>query len=51
MAVEAMKSGAEDFIEELAPRQRLFEAVARALSRYDARRQERDRTLSLCSRS
>jgi FixJ family two-component response regulator len=48
-AVEAMKAGAEDFIEKLAPVERLVAAVSHALSRSEKRRAEHDRILSLQS--
>jgi len=48
-AVEAMKRGAEDFLDKLAPSQRLLEAVSRALARYQERRSEWDRVLALKS--
>jgi len=48
-AVEAMKAGADDFIEKIAPSERLLEVVSRALARYEGRRQEYERIVSLKS--
>jgi two-component system, LuxR family, response regulator FixJ len=41
--VRAMRSGAEDFLEKGAPKQRLLEAVGRAIVRDEAQRAARER--------
>ncbi|MFQ6162846.1 response regulator transcription factor [Sinorhizobium meliloti] len=49
-SVQAMKAGAEDFLEKPTPREALLEAVERALRRCETRRLERDRIHALRAR-
>jgi FixJ family two-component response regulator len=49
-SVRAMRGGAEDFLEKSAPKEKLIEAVKRALARDDRERQERARQRELRAR-
>ena len=48
--VQAMRGGAEDFLEKLAPKKKLFDAVTRALARDSREREARDRQRELRTR-
>jgi FixJ family two-component response regulator len=48
--VQAMRSGAEDFLEKRAPQEKLLEAVTRALGRDSDERRARERQRELCER-
>jgi len=43
MGVQAIKAGAEDFLQKPATKNTLLEAIERALARYDAEREQGDR--------
>jgi FixJ family two-component response regulator len=49
-SVHAMRGGAEDFLEKRAPKEKLFDAVKRALARDAREREERARQLELRGR-
>jgi len=46
-SVQAMRNGAEDFLEKRAPKEKLLDAVARALARDFREREARDRLVEL----
>ena len=48
--MQAMRTGAEDFLTKTAPREALLAAVERALARDDRERRERERLLALKTR-
>jgi FixJ family two-component response regulator len=49
MSVQAIKTGAEDFLSKPVPKKTLLETVERALARYDAGREQRERLNALRS--
>jgi FixJ family two-component response regulator len=49
-SVRAMRGGAEDFLEKRAPKEKLVDAVKRALARDAQKREERDRRRQLLAR-
>jgi FixJ family two-component response regulator len=46
-SVRAIKAGAEDFLSKPVPKERLLEAIERALARYQETKQEHDRLIAL----
>ena len=49
-SVQAMRGGAEDFLEKRAPKEKLLDAVRRALARDSREREARARQRQLCAR-